>query len=218
MPVKPLPAALILAVALVAAACSSPGASAATSTTLPVPTVPADCHPPAITTPTLPETIPGYTEYDPDAGLHVTGTAVEVDPATYRLEVTGLVDHPLSLSYDELRCLPRVESSPELVCPGAFVDDATWAGVLLRDVLGLAGMQAGATRIHLIAADGYSVWIDLDQDTLDNAFLAYEVNGETLPVLHGFPLRFVWPGHSGGYWVKWLVGIEVAADGDSSPA
>jgi DMSO/TMAO reductase YedYZ molybdopterin-dependent catalytic subunit len=207
---KPLLVSLLLAVALVAAACASPSALVETPTTLPVPTVPADCQPPAITTPTLPETIPGYTEYDPDAGLHVTGSPVEVDLATYRLEVTGLVDYPLSLSYDQLRCLPRVESSPLLTCPGVFVDNATWAGVPLRDVLGLAGMQAGATRIHLIAADGYSVWVDLDQDTLDNAFLAYEVNGETLPVLHGFPLRFVWPLHGGGYWVKWLVAIEVA--------
>ena len=159
--------------------------------------------------PTLPEEIPGYTGVDPETGLHVTGTPVEVDIETYRLEVTGLVDHPLSLTYDELRCLPKVQATPELVCPGYFVDVATWAGVPLREVLRLAGVGEGATSLRLIAADGYSHRIDLTEDVLAGAFLAYELEGEALPVLHGFPVRFVWPGHSGNDWVKWLVAIEV---------
>ena len=162
-----------------------------------------------ITVPTLPETVPGINELDPDTGLHVTGVPLEVDLATYRFEVSGLVDRPLSLTYDELRCLPKVESSPRLVCPRVFADDATWAGVLLKDVLGLAGIQEGVRRIRLISADGYVQRVELTEETMESAFLAYELDGETLPALHGFPLRFVWPDHSGAYWVKWLVGIEV---------
>jgi DMSO/TMAO reductase YedYZ molybdopterin-dependent catalytic subunit len=171
--------------------------------------VPGECPPPPITAPTLPDRIPGYTEVDPDTGLHMTGTPVEVDITTYRLQVTGRVDHPLSLSYDELRCLPKVQATPELVCPGFFVDVAAWAGAPLRAVLEQAGMEEGARMLRLTAADGYSLQIELDADTLANAFLAYELEGETLPVLHGFPVRFVWPGHSGNEWVKWLVAIEV---------
>jgi len=184
------------------------GSDGFTSTSTSVASAP-ECTPPPITTPTLPEQIPGYTELDPATGLHVTGTPIEVDLSTYRLEVTGLVERPLSLTYDELRCLPRVEATPELVCPGYFVDVACWAGAPLREVLELAGVSEAATSLRLIAADGYSQRIELSEGVLAAAFLAYELEGEPLPVLHGFPVRFVWPGQSGNDWVKWLVGIEV---------
>jgi DMSO/TMAO reductase YedYZ molybdopterin-dependent catalytic subunit len=171
--------------------------------------VPAVCPPPAVTQPTLPEQIPGYTQVDPDTGLHMTGTPIEVAIDSYRLEITGLVERSLTLTYDELRCLPKVQAAPELVCPGFFVDVATWAGTPLREVLDRAGVGQEATSLRLIAADGYSQRIELNEDTLANAFLAYELEREALPVLHGFPVRFVWPGHSGNDWVKWLTGIEV---------
>ena len=189
---------------------STPGDGATSPSTFPswVPLgVAADCAAP-ITAPTLPAVIPGEAELDPDTGLHVTGTPVEVDPATWRLEVAGLVDRPLSLTYDELRCLPRVEASPVLDCPGFFEDRATWTGVSLREVLERAGIREAATRVRLTAADGYALEVDLTPETLESAFLAYEVQGETLPALHGFPVRFVWPGHDGFFWVKWLVRIE----------
>jgi len=214
-----IPATLAL-LAILAAGCGAggsdaPGSPAASvapgepSTTSQVAAVAAECPPARVTVPTLPEQIPGYTQVDPDTGLHVTGTPVEVDFDAYRLEVGGRVDRPLSLTYDELRCLPKVQATPELVCPGFFVDVATWAGAPLREVLEEAGMREGATQLRLTAADGYSQVIDLEEDLLANAFLAYELEGETLPVLHGFPVRFVWPGHQGNDWVKWLVGIEV---------
>jgi len=168
----------------------------------------ADCAAP-ITPPTLPAVVPGYLEVDPSTGLHVTGTPVEVDPATWRLEVTGLVERPLSITYDELRCLPKVQAAPVLDCPGYFQDEATWAGVPLQEILDQAGALEGATEVRLVAADGYTFEVGLTPDTLQTAFLAYELNGNTLPALHGFPVRFVWPGHEGWHWVKWLVGIEV---------
>jgi DMSO/TMAO reductase YedYZ molybdopterin-dependent catalytic subunit len=184
------------------------GSSGFASTSMSVVSAP-ECLPPPITTPTLPEQIPGYTELDPATGLHVTGTPIEVNLSTYRLEVTGLVERPLSLTYDELRCLPKVEATPELVCPGYFVDVACWAGAPVREVLELAGASDAATSLRLIAADGYSQSIELSEELLASAFLAYELEGEPLPILHGFPVRFVWPGQSGNDWVKWLVGIEV---------
>jgi DMSO/TMAO reductase YedYZ molybdopterin-dependent catalytic subunit len=188
-------------------AASSPGVPSTTTSWVTLGTT-ADCAAP-ITVPTLPAVIPGEAELDPATGLHVTGDPVEVDLSTWRLEVTGRVDRPLRLTYDELRCLPKVEASPVLDCPGFFVDEATWAGVPLRDILELAGVQEGATQARLLAADGYNLWVELTPETLGSAFLAYEVNGATLPALHGFPVRFVWPGHEGWNWVKWVVAIEV---------
>jgi DMSO/TMAO reductase YedYZ molybdopterin-dependent catalytic subunit len=159
--------------------------------------------------PTAPAETPGYTELDQDTGLHVTGTAQEIDLESYRLEVSGLVDHPLSLTYDDLRCLPKVEATPILECPGFFVDEATWAGAPIREILALAGVQEEAKNLELVGADGYSRLVPLSEELYETAFLAYEWEGEPLPILHGFPVRAVLPGVGGGYWIKWLVGIKV---------
>ncbi|MGA2821624.1 MAG: molybdopterin-dependent oxidoreductase [Anaerolineales bacterium] len=129
--------------------------------------------------------------------------------ATYRLAVTGRVDHPLTLTYDELRCLPKVGVHCALVCLGTFVDYATWAGTPFESVLARAGVQSGAQSIVLVGADGYSTLVDLDLVKSSHAFLAYELNGGILPVLHGFPVRAVFPGVEGNNWAKWVVRIEV---------
>ena len=121
-----------------------------------------------------------------------------------------MVDNPLSLTYDELRCMPRVTDNPELDCPGVFVDYASWTGVPIRDILERAGVQPGATTLTLVSADGYEVDLPLDIAAEERNFLAYEVNGTTLPVLHGFPLRAVFPEMWGSNWLKWLVEIRLS--------
>jgi DMSO/TMAO reductase YedYZ molybdopterin-dependent catalytic subunit len=152
---------------------------------------------------------PGYTALDPTTGLHMTGSAKTIDLASYRLQVTGLVDHPLSLSYDDLRCLPKVTASPPLICPGYFEDMAAWSGVPLKYVLELAGVQSGAKEIAMVSADKYENRTEIGDALMEENFLAYEWNGEPLPVLHGFPLRAVFPSMQGNKWVKWLLEIRV---------
>jgi DMSO/TMAO reductase YedYZ molybdopterin-dependent catalytic subunit len=175
-------------------------------TATPTPTV---CNPPTVVPPTLPAEIPGYTELDESTGLHVTGTALEVDLETYRLEVTGLVDNELSLTYDELRCLPKIELYCTLVCPGFFQDEATWAGARLDHVLEMAGLPEEFHGMKLISADGYSTIVSAKQLETGDNFLAYELEGEPIPALHGFPVRAVFPGLDGNKWIKWLIRIEV---------
>lgn len=175
-------------------------------TITPLPTNACDLQP--ITIPT-PGEMPGYAELDPSTGLHVTGTAPEIELETYRLEVTGLVDHPLSLSYDDLRCMPKVEVEVSLICSGLFADLSTWAGVPLSYVLELAGIQEGATTIRMFAADGYSPTATLEEAYSGNNFIAYEWEGEPIPILHGFPVRMVFPDLTGSRWVKWLVKLEI---------
>jgi len=150
-----------------------------------------------------------FAELDPTTGLHVTGRAQEIDPLSYRLVITGAVETPLSLTLDELRCLPRVEQRCDLVCPETFIDTATWAGARLRDVLALAGPPEQIASIRLIGADGYGSWLSPSIALADDSLLAYEWSGEPLPVLHGFPLRGVFPDAPGHMWVKWLVRIEI---------
>jgi len=151
----------------------------------------------------------GFAELDPTTGLHVTGRAQEIDPASYHLLITGTVAGPLTLSLDDLRCLPRAEVACTLVCPESFVDQATWAGVRLWDVLQLAGAPEEVSSIRLIGADGYAAWVPPSIAKATDSLLAYEWHGEPLPILHGFPLRGVFPAAPGNQWVKWLVRIEV---------
>jgi DMSO/TMAO reductase YedYZ molybdopterin-dependent catalytic subunit len=155
-----------------------------------------------------PET-PGYAELDPTTGLHMTGTAQEIDVQNYRLEISGKVERPLSLSYDDLRCLPKLETYSILVCPGFFQDEATWAGVPLSQILDRAQVQDDAAGLRLVGADGYRNYVTLEEARAEENILAYEWEGEPLPILHGFPLRAVFPQLNGNRWVKWLIEIEV---------
>ena len=168
------------------------------------------CQPSRVTQPPWPVTTLRPNELDQETGLHMTGIAQRIDLASYRLKVTGLVDHPLSLSYDELRCMPNVTNNPILSCPGVFKDYATWTGVPIKYILKLAGVQQGATKLILVSADGYEVQLSLEIASADKNFLAYDVNGKPLPVQHGFPLRAVFPSMWGSYWLKWLVEIRIS--------
>jgi DMSO/TMAO reductase YedYZ molybdopterin-dependent catalytic subunit len=170
--------------------------------------VAAACNPVSIVVPTA-AAYPGSNQLDESTNLHMTGHAVSIDLANYRLRVTGKVESQLSISYDALRCMPKVIKTLDLVCPGFFEDKATWAGTPLKYVLDLAGVQSEAKSIILVAADGYERWVDMQTAMNEANFLAYEWDHEPLPILHGFPLRAVFPSMYGNLWVKWLVEIRV---------
>lgn len=190
-----------------------PTATAMPSSTL-LPTAaagatPQDCGLLPVNVPTLPAVIPPANELDETTGLHVTGKAQEIDVQSYRLVISGKVKFPLKLTYDTLRCMPKVTVTPTLICVGVFEDVATWSGVPLKYVLELAGIQEDATRINLVSADGYKVGLLVEEVLNKPVFLAYEWEGQPLPILHGFPVRLVAPGMYGSNWVKWLVEIIV---------
>jgi DMSO/TMAO reductase YedYZ molybdopterin-dependent catalytic subunit len=168
-----------------------------------------NCQPTPFIVPTLPEDIPGWNKLDESIGLHITGHYQVIDPVIYRLIVGGKVNKPLELTYDQIRCLPKVTTKPRLVCTGVFVDEATWTGVPLKNILDLAGVQADANDLVLMSVDGYRTEVNLKDALQQDSFLAYEVNGQILPILHGFPIRVVFPDMPGAKWIKWLVEIQV---------
>ena len=193
-----------------AACVPAPTASyGATSTVVATEPALASCALTPVIPPTPPAEVPGYTQLDESTGLHVTGTMQVIDVQAYRLGVTGKVDRPLSLTYDDLRCMPKLAEQATLVCPGFFQDEGTWAGVSLKTVLDLAGMQPGATELKLVSADGYATTVAVKNVLAEDNLIAYEWEGNPLPVLHGFPARAVFPALDGNAWVKWLVEIEV---------
>lgn len=162
-----------------------------------------------IVVPTMPDVIPPYLGTDPETGLTMTGTPTLVDFDTYRLKVTGKVDQELSLTYDDLRSMPKLTATPILECVGYFKDVATWSGASLKTILEMAKVQEGSTRVAFKGADGYKISMILENALAPENFLAYELEGKTLPVLQGFPLRVVIPSYDGSIWVKWLLEIEV---------
>jgi len=196
------------------AACSAlpprPPADAVEPTPLTTSTVPTrTCTLEPVVRPT-PIPYPGYTQMEPSTGLHVTGPAQEVDPLAYRLKVIGRVDQPLSLTYDELRCLPITQAHTWLTCPGFFTDEADLAGFTFAELFAIARPQAQATRVRLTSVEGYTVLFGLDEVLVPGVFLAHRWKDEPLPPSHGFPLRAVFPRKSGANWVKWVMQIELS--------
>lgn len=156
-----------------------------------------------------------------------------VDLKDWRLTVGGEVATPLTMNMEELKKLPSVELVSVVECAGngrGFADppvpglqwtngsvgNARWRGVRLADVLKRAGIKAAGSQVLF---DGADVPIGKMQDfrrtitvkkALDpNTLLAYEMNGVTMPVKHGFPLRLVAPGWASDSWVKWVTNITV---------
>lgn len=157
----------------------------------------------------MPAKVPAPNQLDETTGLHMTGIVQQIDLASYRLKVTGMVDQPLELSLDELRCMPKVTDTVLLACYGLFTDSATWSGVSFKAVLDRAGIQDGAKTLEMVSADDLHATLPLKDALAPKNFLAYEMGGKPLPILHGFPLRAVLPQTSGGKWVKWLVELVV---------
>ncbi|MCB2190776.1 MAG: molybdopterin-dependent oxidoreductase [Deltaproteobacteria bacterium] len=135
-----------------------------------------------------------------------------VDIGTWRLEVAGKVDAPMSLDYSQVKSLPMVERKELLICPGVFSYKALYQGVLLKVLLAKAGLGKEAKEVIISGPRGS--WSKKERFTLGEihagrVFLAWSVNGRPLPIKHGFPLRVVAPDHYGDDWVKYADKVEV---------
>lgn len=170
---------------------------------------------------------PGLTPFVTDnAGFYRVDTAFVVPQLTtqeWQLRIHGLVDREITLDYAALTARPSLERMITLTCVsnpvgGDLAGNATWQGVRLADLLAEAGPQAGADCVLSTSVDGFTVTTPLDALTDDrDALLAYAMNGEPLPVEHGFPVRMVVPGLYGYVSAtKWVVDLEVTKFADVS--
>jgi len=138
----------------------------------------------------------------------------EISEMSWRLEVGGLVQRPLSFTLEQLRALPETAQHLTLQCisnevGGDLMGNAHWRGVSLLDLLERAELRAGAVDVVLYSADGYTDSIPLAKAMQKDTMLAFEMNGEVLPRNHGFPLRLLVPDIYGMKNVKWVTKIEV---------
>jgi DMSO/TMAO reductase YedYZ molybdopterin-dependent catalytic subunit len=141
--------------------------------------------------------------------MGITGAAPDVDINEYHLTVGGFVENPLSLAYHDILDYPSVTDIGIINCPGFFVDIGEWTGVPVRTLLDEAGLSSNATQLVFHAMDGYTQSLSLEHVDKYEVFLAYIVNGQTLPLEHGYPLRVVDNGSDGSAWIKWVENIVV---------
>jgi len=155
----------------------------------------------------------------PNADFYRIDTALvvpQVSKDSWRLKIGGMVDTPMELTFDDLLARPQVERYVTLSCVsnpigGDLVGNALWQGVLLRDLLDEAGVQAGATQIVSRSIDDWTAGTptEIVMDGRD-AMLAIAMNGEPLPARHGYPVRMVVPGLYGYVSAtKWVTQIEL---------
>ncbi len=137
-------------------------------------------------------------------------TDVAVDSKTYRLKITGKVERPLSLSYDQILKLPSLTETVLLICPGFFSINGCWSGVNLKSLIREGQIKKDAQYVDIVGVHGKRVRIPLKALDQKKTLLAYRVNGETLPQKHGFPLRLVYEDAYGYDWVKYIEEIIVS--------
>jgi DMSO/TMAO reductase YedYZ molybdopterin-dependent catalytic subunit len=135
----------------------------------------------------------------------------------WRLRIHGLVDRELVLTYDDIRSRPLVERTITMTCVsneigGSYISTANFVGVPLRDLLIQAGVKPGADQLFSTSVDAWTAGTPVGTllDPNRGALLAIGMNGEPLPIEHGFPARMVVPGLYGFVSAtKWVVDMEL---------
>ncbi len=151
----------------------------------------------------------------PNEDFYVTskGATPRVDVARWRFKIDGLVRNPFTLTYEDVRKLPRLEKALTLECisnpiGGNFLGNASWTGTALKPLLERAAPTNEATHAIIYAADGFSTGHPVARVWNGENFLAYAMNGEDLPPDHGYPVRIFIPGKYGMKQPKWVTRIE----------
>jgi DMSO/TMAO reductase YedYZ molybdopterin-dependent catalytic subunit len=174
-------------------------------------------------------------------GMHYLVIHFDIPPAdeaTWTVEIDGLVEQPLALSIDDLRARPAVTRPITMECAGngralmppraesqpwldGAVGNAEWTGTPLPPILDEAGLQSDAVELVFTGAD-HGIQGDVEQDyqwgfslpdvLRDDVLLAYEMNGQSIPPQHGYPIRLLVPDWYGMCSVKWLRRITAVSE------
>lgn len=169
---------------------------------------------------------------------HLPGLPSEIDIDTFRLRITGNVEHELALSMNDLKtkftsftitalcqCAGNSRSFFDPRVPGGqwkngAMGNAKWTGVKLKDILAMAGSKNGSKEVGFNGLDvpampgtpDFVKSLQYNHASDGEVMVAYEMNGEPLPLLNGYPLKLVVPGWYATYWVGMLSDIMVATD------
>jgi DMSO/TMAO reductase YedYZ molybdopterin-dependent catalytic subunit len=152
------------------------------------------------------------TRLDPSIGLRdnsIKGTQ-HVDINTYTLKISGLVNNPVSLSYNDVLAMTAYEKLITLHCVEGWDATVLWKGVLLKDIIDKASAEGTANTVIFHSVDGYTTSLPL-QDIIDkNIIMAYSSNRITLPAELGYPFIVVAEDKLGYKWARWVTEIELS--------
>jgi len=141
--------------------------------------------------------------------LHV-GDVPKFDPQTWDFQITGLVDRPVWLSWDEFTRLPMNEVTADMHCVTRWSRfDVRWEGVPFEEVMKLAGAKPEAKYVMVHAEHDFTSNVPLEDLMRPTTLFALKHNGEPLPADHGYPVRLVVPHLYAWKSVKWVRGIEL---------
>ena len=144
--------------------------------------------------------------------LHYGGVP-HFDPRTWDFKVWGLVEHPIRLSFDDFRQLPRSEITTDIHCVTRWSKlGQTWEGVSMRHVLELIRPQPQARFVIAHAEAGFTANLPIEAIEDDDVLLADRADGHDLAPEHGWPLRLLVPKRYFWKSAKWLRGLELAAE------
>lgn len=154
----------------------------------------------------------------------------ETERANWKLEISGLVENPITLTIDEIKSLPKTEVTYTLECSGnhgfptftGAIGNAKWGGTPLAPILKKVGIKENGIEVIFFGHDSgeekrrdvtmkqnFARSMSVDEAIHESHILCYEMNGEPLPHKHGAPLRLIAPGWYGIACVKWLKRIEI---------
>ena len=138
----------------------------------------------------------------------------QVDIASYALSIGGLVNQPVELSYNQVRALDAHERLITLYCVEGWEATILWKGVLLDELIAMAGVKPEAVTVIFGSVDGYTTSLPL-QTIKDKALiLAYAANGLDLPPAMGYPFIVVAEDKLGYKWARWVNSIILSDDAD----
>ncbi|KYC43546.1 oxidoreductase [Scytonema hofmannii PCC 7110] len=134
-----------------------------------------------------------------------------IDRTKYRLIVDGEVNNPLNLSMADIQALPLTSMIIRHVCVEGWAAIVQWAGVRLQEIIALAQPQSNVRYVYFKSADGYYSSWDIASASHPQTLLAYQKNGETLPVENGAPLRLASPVKLGYKQSKWVTQVTLVS-------
>ncbi|CAN5757270.1 molybdopterin-dependent oxidoreductase [soil metagenome] len=182
---------------------------------LPQPTVLAPPIDPAVTPKGL--TSPSFITSNADFYRIDTALSVpQLSQQEWRLKIHGMVDREITFGFDDLRDVEVIEKVATLTCVsnpvgGDLISNATWTGYRVRDLLAKAGIHSDADMVLSTSIDGFTAGTPVEALTDGrDAMLAISMNGQPLPIEHGYPARLVVPGLYGYVSAtKWVVDLEL---------
>lgn len=141
--------------------------------------------------------------------LHAGNVPYYEDMSKWNLQVYGLVDRPMLLSFEDIKAFPKAELKNDIHCVTGWSRlDNVWQGIRAKDIAEKAGVHEEAGFVILHAEEGWTANLPLSEFMRETSLLAYAHNGEPLTPEHGYPLRGVFPHLYFWKSAKWLRGIQ----------